>query len=607
MRTVSEDFETAIDGHVRELCTNATVDLTSSLFDASLSATPDSDEYDTAEQVYDGKLDPDYKYHIVGVSKIGDGTVVAGSDAEMGLWGVKSDGSGDISGGYEVMTEFSSRAAQSVLVYGDSQWEEYPVDFTVELYYDSDWHTLLDIEDNETVKYSYDFPAEIDGITKARLTVTKWSKINSRVKIIEFHIAKVVQLMDDVIIDFTLLEERQYDSDKINLGAFSANELRLEIYDDSTIAASDMRDNRLIRVQMGVYDAEGECLYCRLGEFFSKLWEPDDENDTIYIVAQDALSLLGESTYSNTEVQYDVTLYDLADDILDDSPLPSTKYNISDSLADYTIPVIVLGTITYREALRRIAEAVLGQLYVDRDGVLQIEAYEDNHDKESVKTLNNTDHIYPGRKEKFQSGNLANNIQVKYYDIYKADSASDIIESTEEKELAAGATWTATLFLPPDYYAMDEASPSFTESGADISITGYTAYSWGISVSFKNNGASAETITSITINAKPIYKIEKSVSESDADSITTYGNQQFTLANEFIQTAERAAALATILLADYKEPARDTIINTIGDPALEINDVTTIPTDETVQIIRQIFEYDGGLIISITGREYTIL
>ncbi|MBE3590014.1 MAG: hypothetical protein IMW98_04205 [Firmicutes bacterium] len=111
-----------------------------------------------------------------------------------------------------------------------------------------------------------------------------------------------------------------------------------------------------------------------LGTFWSLDWDSPDDALEATVTARDRLELLRLSTYQPGAVQQGVSLYTLAEQVLQDAGLQAGEYAIDPALQSIVVPWAWLSPTSHREALRIIAEAALAVVYADRDGVIRIES-----------------------------------------------------------------------------------------------------------------------------------------------------------------------------------------------------------------------------------------
>lgn len=110
-----------------------------------------------------------------------------------------------------------------------------------------------------------------------------------------------------------------------------------------------------------------------LGTFWSGDWEVPEDDIYAKTTGLDRLELLRKTNYSTAQVQTDKTLYQLAIDVLTDAGLTAAEYWVDPELQNSVVPYSYFASMPHREALRLIAEASLGQVYMDRTGILRIE------------------------------------------------------------------------------------------------------------------------------------------------------------------------------------------------------------------------------------------
>jgi hypothetical protein len=91
----------------------------------------------------------------------------------------------------------------------------------------------------------------------------------------------------------------------------------------------------------------------------------------------------------------DQSLHGLAERVLIDAGLTPDEYWVDDELQEYVIPYVVLEPQSHREALRKIAEACLGQVYCDRLGVIRVEGTKAIAELKNVEVSEQANISYP--------------------------------------------------------------------------------------------------------------------------------------------------------------------------------------------------------------------
>lgn len=338
-----------------------------------------------------------------------------------------------------------------------------------------------------------------------------------------------------------------------------------------------------------------------LGTFWSGDWSVPEDDVYAQTTGRDRLELLRKSTYSTSQVQQNKTLYDLAVAVLEDAGLKPEEYWVDPELQQYTIPYAYFDPQSHREALRKIAEACLGQVYCDRNGIIRIEGPSFLQSQtEPVATITQDDYFRKDNPVKWSE--IANYVEVETQPL-RPDIAQEVYRSNEPIPITAGQTKTITAYY--NHTPCIEATATLENAVSGAQITKTTYYAWGanITVSSSNMGT-----YELVINAKPLKVLnkEKAIAK-DEESILDNGMLKYTFpANPLVQTREVAQTIADTLLAYFKNPRRDVEIEWRGNPALLLGDRTSVvDKDETNEyfVTRQELEFDGALRARMSGRK----
>jgi len=374
---------------------------------------------DNLQHAADGKLFPTYKWAHLDQDFIADGsfhpfpaTVTQSATNKVGWWGktdCNSDGKwidGPTSttstttlvptGTNPILTiTFASRLITSLLVVGDSQYEEYPTSFIVRIYDAAVGGNLLR---TETVTDSVGTNWVLDGVSwrktigedpdlfsceRMELEIVRWSRANRVVKIVEFYTSEVETYEGDDIVSMRLLEENLISDGSLPVGKISANELDLQLQnveDRFFVGNTDsplnelIKRNRRIRAWIGLVLPDNTVEWISLGIFWSGDWQADELGTVVTTSARDRMELLRKNQFTVSELYEDVTLYELATTVLEAAriEMPDMEYNVDTSLQDITLPYAWFEKVSYFEAIREIAEAAQGYAYCDRDGIVQL-------------------------------------------------------------------------------------------------------------------------------------------------------------------------------------------------------------------------------------------
>lgn len=337
-----------------------------------------------------------------------------------------------------------------------------------------------------------------------------------------------------------------------------------------------------------------------LGTFWSGDWRVPEDGIYAQTIGRDRLELLRKSTYSTSQVQMNKTLYDLAQNILQDAGLTEEEYYIDTELQQLPVPYAYFEPQSHREALRKVAEACLGQVYCDREGIIRIEGPSFLQSQtEPVMTITSSDYFRKDNPVKWSE--IANYIEVETQPL-RPDVAQEVYRSNEPISITAGQTKTITVYY--NHTPCIEATATLENAVSGAEITKATYYAWGadITVTSTNTGT-----FELVINAKPLKVLnkEKAIAKDNA-SITDNGMLKYTFpANSLVQTREVAQKIADTLLAYYKDPRRDVEVEWRGNPALLLGDrIAVIDKNETNEyyVTRQELEFDGALRARLSGR-----
>lgn len=346
-----------------------------------------------------------------------------------------------------------------------------------------------------------------------------------------------------------------------------------------------------------------------LGTFWSGEWHAESEKLYARTTGRDRLEWLRTSTYSASQVLVNQSLYALATAILQDATLAASEFWVDPALQAIVVPNAWFGTLSHREALRQIAEASLGQVYADRNGVIRVEGVGWLLGQESfvgplmtsAQSLTLTADQYFRKDTPVKWGELANRIEVETQPL-RAAAVQEVFRSNEPVVIAAGQTLTLTAFYnePP----VIEAAASLSGAPTGAGITATTFYAWGADVRVHSPAAGTFTLL---VNGRPLQVLnrERAVAE-DAASIRDHGLLRYRYpANHLVQSLAQAQAIADRLLRLYRHPRRDLVMDWRGNPALTLGDmVTTRDHGDWLRywITRQELEFDGALRARLEGR-----
>ncbi|WP_352420726.1 hypothetical protein [Proteiniborus sp.] len=410
MYPVTQEFNQKILQKVRQVYGKVQVDYTDPFLDQSIATEANElANISHPQQTTDGIQEPPVKVASLDGSWILDGSYgIVDNESHIGWWGSQLSGQdGSFVVPYPKLTViFQSRPIHSLKVIGDKLRVEYPVDFNIKIYDDTNnlLHTEI-IAGNTEIMWE----KEIDVITQAaklELEIIKWSSANRQVKILEFFTSVQEIYEGKELIKVELLEERDTGSEGIPVGNIASNELTLILNNKSRKFDAGntqsplynlLKPNRRIRAWLGIEKDDKSKEFVPLGTFWSGDWDAPKDGVTATVKARDRFKFLEETTYENNDIRVNLSLYDLAVDILVDAGLKSEEYWVDESLKDYIIPYVKMETQSHREALRKVANACLGQVYCDRDNIIKIESSKQAEELYDIQVSENANISYPNQ------------------------------------------------------------------------------------------------------------------------------------------------------------------------------------------------------------------
>ena len=352
-----------------------------------------------------------------------------------------------------------------------------------------------------------------------------------------------------------------------------------------------------------------ERVWVPLGVFWSGDWHAPEDAVYARTAGRDRLELLRMTDYSAGQVTKDLTLYNFAQDVLQDAGLaPGEGYWIDDELKDFVIPYAWAEPQSHREILRKIAEACLGQVYCDRSGVLRIEgpSFLAAKDKSELE-ISMDDYFKKDNPVKWSE--IANWIEVETQPLLP-EEMQEIYRDNEPVSIAAGQPVSMTIM----YNHSPCINPAARLEGADEQSTPpagcviekITYYAWGADVKV-TSPASGTFI--LVIEGQPLKVMnQQKIIARDEDSIKEHGVVQHAFpANPYVQTVATARLIADRLLASFKDPRRDLDLTWRGNLALELADRITVPDFKGTgladfHVTQQTLDYAGGLRCTLKGR-----
>lgn len=638
MYPVSQEFIEKVRANTRKIYGRIAIDYTDPSIDQSVEVeTNENANISYPNQVIDNVKDPAAKYASLDGSWIlGEGYVLAplpeeASVRQMGWWGSRLAGVGGVfSVPYPTLAvTFNPRPITKLQAVGDSQRQEWPVDFDINLYSGVNIVYTEIVIDNDVIEWKKTLDEPETEITKIELVVKKWSHADRQAKILEFFTSVQETYEGEDIISIDLIEEKETGAG-LPVGHISSNEIAIKLNNVSrkfdvgnkqSPVYQLLKPNRRIRAWVGIMLDNEEMEWVSLGLFWSGDWKANDAEVSAETSGRDRLELLRRNKYSTSAVQLNKNLYDLAVDILQDAGLSQGEYWVDTELQDFIVPYAYFDEQEHREALRKIAEACLGQVYCDRDGVIRIEgpSYMENllagetdtyylkgEFPAEIDGVINAFGIGPAdyfRKDNPpKSDGVANHIEVETQPL-TIDSEKEVYRSNEPVTITAGETKTMTVYYNETPCIEANAHLVGAPTGCVIQDAKY--YAWGADITVYSPNAGTFILV---IEAKPLKVVNKEkVIEKDDASIAENGLLTYKFpANPLVQTISAAQSIVNKLLNMFKDSRRDVEMDWRGNPALLLGDIVMVPDykDERgyFYVTKNELEFSGALRARLSGR-----
>lgn len=562
--------------------------------------TSSNSEISHPHEVYQTNLTPTVKACTLDGNSVMDGSFQMIDDSCITGWwsGELSNSDGTFNTPPSLEVFFIDRPIASWMIIGDSKLGEYPVDFTIE------YKLNGEVVENQTITNNTEMQRKVytslSDITSIKITITKWSKASAVVKLLKFFDMLAETYEESDLQSFEVNEEMGSIDANYNL---SSDTMTVSIYNKERKFNVGYLKNLLIldrkvKPYIGI-EKDGTIEYTSLGTFYSDEWKVDQDGQWVKCTAVDRLIRLQNKIYVGYQLEYKVTLYDIAYDILTKSGFKETEFKISESLKDTTIPSAFMPKQSVWDALQEIAYTGLCKVFIDREDKINILAETDEATDTGLE-------INPSNMFSYSSNILltefANRISVEYCDIELSD---DLVEAASTWiTLKAGEVVEVTLD-----YSVDVAYAEISINTENITISNFQSGINACTVTLSNEQDKQRQGT-LTVKGNAIDVTYKTLSIQDDDSVRDYGTFEYKHpSTQLIQSSTQAKKLAQTLLSRMK--AGEGVVTSVwrGSPNVKVGNKYTC-VDKYGDINDFICEYnkitfDGGLKQETRGRKVT--
>lgn len=549
-------------------------------------------------EVYKPPYKPTVKACTMDGNSTMDGTFQMMSDElVVGWWSGKlADSSGVFARKPYIELSFGMRPIVFWRVIGDEKLHQYPVDFTLQYKRNGTIVKIDTITGNTEVEVIVN--PKIADITSVRMTISKWNTPNACAKILRFFERVYETYEGKDLLSFEVGEELCSSEGNYNINSDS---MTVSIYNEDrkfdkgylrTLMLLDRKLYPFIGIENG-----GKIEFKPLGVFYSDEWDIPQDSQWVKCTATDRLMRLQIKTYVGFPLVENVSLYEIAEDILTKMGVNPTEYQITERLKDFVVEMALLPKTTGWDALQEIANAGLCKVFVDRENRIVIKCEDD-------APLNSRIEINPGNMFSYKSNisltDFSNSVSVDYCEISIKDDIIDVAES--EIRLEPNETKMITID-----YTSEVAYPSAVSSNAAVRIISFGSGVNSCTCVLRNNTGTAQT-TVITVSGNAIDINTRTVTVRDEESIFLYGVVEYSHpTSELVQSHEQAEYMATLLLNRMKAGEGSITAEWRGDPALEVglayDSIDRFGDKGNLICEYNKFNYDGGLKQETRGRK----
>ncbi len=527
-----------------------------------------------------------------------DGTFQMMSDKHnVGWWsGNISDSNGNFSVKPYIELSFVMRPIIYWRIVGNIKLNQYPVDCVVEYKRNG----IIVKTDNITGNTELEIVLEprLADITSIRITISKWNTPNACAKVLRFFEKVYESYEGNALQSFEIGEELcsiegNYNINSDSMTASIYNENRK--FDKGYLRLLMLLDRKLMPY-LGI-ENNGKIEYKPLGVFYSDTWDISQDNQFIKCTATDRLLRLQMKTYIGFPLIENVSLYEIAEDILQKAGVKAEEYVISERLKEIVVDMALLVKTTTWDALQEIANAGLCKIFVDRNNRIVILSEEDLTNKSEISINSSNTFSYTSN---ITLTDFSNSVSVEYFDISVTNEIIDVVEleimlePNETKQLTIG-------------YTSEVANPLLVSSNTMVQIVSFISGVNSCDCTVKNNSSTQQNAI-LTISGNAININSRTVTVRDEDSILNYGVVDYShTASELVQSYDQAEYMATMLIKKMRAREGSITAEWRGNPELEVGLVYSL-TDrfgdkEDFVCEYNKFSYDGGLKQETRGRK----
>lgn len=278
---------------------------------------------------------------------------------------------------------FQSRNIDHITVTGDPHQQSVPKKFDLEYRVNNQWISAGAVDNNYDVDFVYALPTVVSQVTGLRIIIYEVSDAFGRARIVEMDgvLSRTYEGEEVMLMD--LSEQMEPDTESILVGGISSSQLRLQVRNKNgeyfagnpqSSLFGQLRNHRKVRAELGVVLPDGDIEWIPYGPpMYTMGWDTDEIK--ALTTCRDVLEIMRRATFSTSPLFMNKSVYELFEYLLTEFGMDSSEYWIDPDLKAMQIPYAWWEEMSFRDALRMLAEAATCRIWVSRDGILKIAGY----------------------------------------------------------------------------------------------------------------------------------------------------------------------------------------------------------------------------------------
>ena len=436
-----------------------------------------------------------------------------------------------------------------------------------------------------------------------KLEILKWSHPNAKAKLLQFFDILEETYEGDQLKNFEVIEELATDSEGISYG-INSNTITATLYNkerkfDQGYLKELLLLDRKVKPSIGVEDESGNITYTEMGTFFSEEWSVPQDDQFIKLKCYDKLLKFQKMTYVGYPFTENVTLRDLAYDVLVSAGLKEKDFSIDERMNNLKVGYAFLGKQSVWDALQEICNAGLCRIYLDRNNIVKVTL-------ENDKIEHSGQHIEPNNLFKYEQSSrvcdFSNYVEVDYTDISASDTET---KNVYNNKITIDAHSKRTMIVD---YSNTVKDAFITYTPLENIQVNYFQSSIDAAKFQMENTSDKAIVVDITITGLAINISTQTVVVQDESSVSTYGELTYTHpSSSLVQTYSRAIEIGEYLLKRLNSKRGKLKVIWRGDPGLKLEDKfrCTDKFGNTSNFLNESnkFTFDGGLKQETKGKE----